>query len=235
MLLGVTRKHGGLTGWDAEVNSLSPLVWAKLNEANRAVFASNGNFGSAAFNVWSMSGNNIFGSTPIMPSDLTRTTVLVDAADRGAFSCTGLSPVVNDSANTIYCAIKLPGTGLPALIIWRSGATGTGGDFLRVDGTFCVIRVRGIDVTTTVTTASILNNVPHLIGVTYTTTSVSMWVDGVKVFTGVVAGTVVTQSGYFYMQNGTLNQAPYGNFGDFIIWNRVLSDPENVALYAAWN
>ncbi len=232
MLLGL--KKVGKIPWEVEVASLTPLWWAKFNEPNATVFLANGNFGSATVSSWAIaSGATTFGSTPIMPSDLTRTTILQDTTHAYPFSIAGSSPTFNDATNTIYFAAKLPGTGFPALIAWRSGSGGV--DFARFDGTFMVVRVRGIDVTTTVTNASVLNNVGHLIGITFTAASVSVWVDGVKAFTGSVAGSSTATAQFTYMQNGGLNQRLFGNFGDFIVWNRVLTDPENMDLYTAWS
>jgi len=232
MLLGM-RKAGKIP-WEVEVASLAPLIWAKFNEATSAAFTSNGNFGSASVTGWSIVApvSSNFGSTPIMPSDLTRTTILNNVA--GFHSASTVVPNMNNTAMSIYCAVKLFGTGTAALIPWRDGNSGA--DFIRFDGTFCVVRVRNIDTTTTIANTAIMNNVAHLIGLVFDASSFDLWIDGVKVFTSAVAGTPSSSGQWDGLQNGNnAGQKPYGNYGDQIVWNRKLTNQENLDLYAAWS
>lgn len=237
MLLGLCRRSS-LNNWDTYVASLAPWCWSRFNEPTYTQWTVDNNFGSALFASWTFPTvplQSNFGSTPIMPSDLTRTTVLNNIAGEGS-AATG-SPTISDAACCIFFAAKMTGLGVAAFIPWRLGGSTSGTCYIRFDGTFIQVQIRSILQATTINNSTVLNNVPHLIGVNWTSSSFDLWIDGVKVYTHAIAGTVTTGIGSFNMlQNGSNpGQKPYGNYGDQICWNRTLTDPECVGLYAAWN
>jgi hypothetical protein len=216
--------------WDTVVASYSPILWFKFNEANSATFVSDGNFGSGGGTA-SFSGSGVtFGSSGIMPSDTSRKTVLV-ASGSGAASINLATAVTLDNCS-IYFAYKGT-TGAGAQIAWRNGSTG--GYFIRLDTTDVTIRVNGTDKTTTYPSSSIKDGNPHLIGVTISSTTVALWVDGVKVWSS-SATSSGTGTNWFVLQNSSFSdQKLYGNHGDYVFFNSTLTDPDHEALYSAWS
>lgn len=221
--------------WDAVVAALSPILWLKMSEASAAAFATAGNYGTGGGAV--TTGGTpapTFGSTPLIPSEPSRTTVSVGVGT-GTAIVTGMaaSPLLNTgSIYFIYSGTTGHGT---AQIAWRN-RTGGGGWFINFLGTNIALRIRGSDVSTSIASATVKDGSPHLVGVSVTSTTAALWIDGVKVWTGAVGGSSDTADEWNYMSNSNTfgDQKLYGNFGDFVIFSATMADADHEALYAAY-
>lgn len=219
------------SAWEAAVSSLSPVVWLKCTEATNAALIANGNWGSGGGTIATDPGGLTFGASGVMPSDPSRPTILV-ASGGGLVDVNSLSTAVTMDDCTIYF-VYAGTTGVSAEIPWRDNTSA--GYFIRFDPSNVTLRIAGTDYTTSYSSASVKDGNPHLIGVTLDGSSAALWIDGTKVWTGSAASSG-TSPYWTYLQNLTnIGQKLYGNHGDFFIYNSVLSDADNAALYAAWN
>lgn len=218
--------------WDDVIAALGPIVWIKMSEASDSALVSDGNFGSGGGAISVAGTAPTFGSTPLMPSEPSRTTVNVGAGN-GTVIITSLTSANLTSTASIYCIYKGT-TGADAKIAWRNRPSGQW--FINFTGTNCAMRIRGSSFTTSYANANILDGNPHLIGVQVSASSVSLWVDGSKVWTGSVGGSTSTTNAWNYMSNSDTfaSQKPYGNFGDFVIFSDTLSDSDHEAIFAAY-
>lgn len=229
------QSQASIPTWEEVITDLAPLYWMKLNEANKAAVEASGNFGSAGGTVGVIenSGFPTFGEASLIPSEPTRSTCENGAGGARIIMYGGGGAARPNAAATIYF-IYAGTTGNSAQIAWRDGS-GTGTWFARFDGTNVRLRIRNVDLTTTYANSNIKDGNAHLIGVCVTSTDASLWVDGVEVWTGSCGGSIAAENAWTYTQNGSLsNQKLYGLFGDFLVWNRTLTDTENEDLYAAY-
>jgi hypothetical protein len=229
------QSQASIPTWEEVITDLAPLYWMKLNEANTAAVEASGNFGSAGgtVDVIEDSGFPTFGEASLIPSEPTRSTCENGAGGARIIMYGGGGAARPNAAATIYF-IYAGTTGNSTQIAWRDGA-GSGNWFARFDGTNVILRIRGVGLTTTYANSNIKDGNAHLIGVCVTSTDASLWVDGVEVWTGSCGGSTSAANGWTYTQNGNFsNQKLYGLFGDFLVWNRTLTDTENEDLYAAY-
>lgn len=238
-----TPSPAAVITWPLAVNSLSPLVWLKLNEANFTDYQTGGNYGSDGGASLMNQGVGTFGNPSIVPSAPTYTCFNIDPSGSPGNISIAVKPVNTSLLNnaSIYFVYK-GNTGNPsgAQIAWRdidpSNDIG-GGWFIDFSHTNVQVRIRGVNGTFSFPSSSIKDNVHHLIGVVVKPTSCDLWVDGIKEASVSLTGTTATRLGWEYASNSStfFNQKLHGYFGDFIVYGTSLSDSDNEFLYDAWS
>lgn len=223
------------SAWEDAITALAPDIWIKCGEASYSAIEAAGNAGvySGLTVDVSQEGSFNYAQGSIVPSEPSRKS-LEATGNFGRLIVGSL-----DSADyatdpwAVYCCYQgSGGTAGDPQCLWRDWNNGS--NFIRLDGMYVVIRVRGQDKTTTQLSSAIKDNNPHLIGVNVNGGNVALWVDGVKVWNTSFTGSAAGKPQWAFTQNGTYSQRPYGRFCDFQVYLRSLSDTEHADLYAAW-
>lgn len=238
MLLGVTRKQVVTGLWEPTVQSFTPALWLKCNEANVTLFTANGNWGYDGGTITTSVTGMVFGSGGIMPSDLTRPTISRVSTSSSFINLTPLTLGVGAQHMSIYFVYKGT-TGLPAASTWGAFGENTLGNRAALDCSsvngFIEVSINGSIRTTTVARTVLQDGNAHLVGIVYTATNVTLYIDGVSVWVGTFTVPSATLKNWYYQRWGVTSSCLLGNYGDFIVYNTSLSAVDNATLYAAWN
>lgn len=238
MLLGMTRRRSTGSLWEPTVLSFTPALWLKCNEPNPTTLTADGNWGYDGGTVSGSFTGMVFGSAGIMPSDLSRATINRVSTTGSFINVNPLTVGVGTQHMSIYFVYKGI-SGLPAGSIWGAYGENTSGN--RADlacdsvGGFIQIAINGSLRTTTVSRLAIQDGNAHLVGVVYTATTVTLYIDGASVWVGTFTVPLVTLKNWYYQRYGITSNCLLGNYGDFIIYNTSLSPTDNATLFAAWN
>ena len=224
------------SAWEDAITDLAPDIWIKCGESSYTAIQTAGNSGtySGLSVVIDQSSYFTYAQGSIVPSEPLRTS-LEATGIFGRLYVRGLGS--GDYATdpyTVYCCFESTGGGSSgAQCLWRD--TPAGGNFIRLDGTYAVIRVRGQDKTTTKLSSELKDGNPHLIGVDVNSGNVALWVDGVSVWNTSFTGSAAGKPDWSFTTNDNNHQRPYGRFCDFQVYLRSLSDTEHEDLYAAFS
>lgn len=223
------------SAWEDAITALAPDIWIKCGESSYADIQDAGNSGSYSGLSVVIGQEEFFdyAQASVVPSESSRKS-LQATGNFGRLYVKGVSS--GDYATdpyTVYCCFESTGGGSGgAQCLWRDSPSG--GNFIRLDGTYAVIRVRGQDKTTTKLSSELKDGNPHLIGVDVNSGNVALWVDGVSVWNTSFTGSAAGKPDWAFTTNESNNQRPYGRFCDFQVYLRSLSDTEHADLYAAW-
>ena len=225
------QSQASIPTWEEVITDLAPVIWLTMDQASPSDIETAGNAGSWGGTVSMRIPPDTLtcGNASIMPSEPSRDCVNVGAG-LDAASIVVASTVTNNA--TMYF-IYSGTTGNPEAVAWRARNW-----FLRFDGTFIRFRIRNANGTTTVAASSVLDGNPHLIGFDVTSSAAELWVDGLMLWSGSVAGSEASGTTWSYMANASsgsvARQKLYGYFGDFVVFDKSLSDTEHGEIYAAY-
>lgn len=223
------------SAWEDAIDTLAPDIWLKCGEASYTDIQDAGNSGSYSGLSVAVTQSTYFdyAQSSVVPSESSRKS-LQATGNFGRLYVQGVSS--GDYATdpyTVYCCYEGSGGSGGAQCLWRDSPNG--GNFIRLDGTYAVIRVRGQDKTTTQLSSGIKDGNPHLIGVCVNSGSVALWVDGAKVWSTSFTGSGAGKTDWAFTANESNAQRPYGKFSDFMVWlDTALTDTQHGDLYDAW-